>query len=145
MSNKELVMLVGLPRSGKSTWAKQQGIPIVNPDSIRLALHGSPFLEKAEPLVWVFTHYMIDSLFISGHDKIILDATNITRERRDQFYDKDYFVTHKVMKVPVDVCLERAREEAPILLPVIQKMAEQIEWPDKKEMCYASRKKDNSD
>src|SRR5690554_6874569 len=31
-----LICTVGLPRSGKTTWARKQSYPIVNPDSIRL-------------------------------------------------------------------------------------------------------------
>ena len=37
---EDLIVMVGLPRSGKTTWARKQGYPIVNPDSIRLAFHG---------------------------------------------------------------------------------------------------------
>ncbi|KKK82651.1 hypothetical protein LCGC14_2801230, partial [marine sediment metagenome] len=48
---KKLILTVGLPRSGKSTWARKQGHPIVNPDSIRLALYGEPFIEEAEPMI----------------------------------------------------------------------------------------------
>ena len=40
---KEIIVTVGLPRSGKTTWAREQGYPIVNPDSIRLSLHGKRF------------------------------------------------------------------------------------------------------
>jgi predicted kinase len=35
---QQLILTVGLPRSGKTTWAKQQGVPMVNRDAIRLAL-----------------------------------------------------------------------------------------------------------
>lgn len=78
-------MTVGLPQSGKSTWAKAQGYPIVNPDSIRLAIHGQPFIKEAEPFVWATAKYMVRSLFLAGHDVVILDATNITRKRRDEW------------------------------------------------------------
>lgn len=44
---KKLILTIGLPRSGKSTWAKQQGCPVVNPDSIRLALHGKAYIQEA--------------------------------------------------------------------------------------------------
>ena len=33
---KKLIMTIGLPRSGKSTWARTQACPIVNQDSIKL-------------------------------------------------------------------------------------------------------------
>ncbi len=45
---KKLICTVGLPRSGKSTWCKTQSYPIVNKDSIRLALHGQRYLQDAE-------------------------------------------------------------------------------------------------
>lgn len=67
-----LLVTVGLPRSGKSTWAKQQGAPVVNPDAIRLALHGQAFLQEAEPLVWVMAKYMVEALFLAGHSTVIL-------------------------------------------------------------------------
>ena len=77
MKNKTLILTVGLPRSGKSTWAMQQGYPVVNPDSIRLALHGHRFREESEEHVWAIAKTMVNSLFIAGHDKVIVDATNI--------------------------------------------------------------------
>ncbi len=80
-----LLMTVGLPRSGKSTWATLQGYPIVNPDSIRLALHGQPFISSAEPFVWAIAKCMVNSLFLAGHQRVILDATNTTRQRRDEW------------------------------------------------------------
>lgn len=38
---KTLHMMVGLPRSGKSTVANGLGFPIVEPDAIRRAVRGS--------------------------------------------------------------------------------------------------------
>lgn len=48
MSENILVITVGLPRSGKSTWAKTLGAPIVSCDAIRQALGVYPFVPKAE-------------------------------------------------------------------------------------------------
>ena len=48
---KTLILTVGLPRSGKSTWALQQGHPVVNRDGIRKALHGEVYLQPAEDMV----------------------------------------------------------------------------------------------
>ena len=45
-------------RSGKTTWARQQGVPIVNRDAIRLALHGQRFEPRAESVVWAHLRYV---------------------------------------------------------------------------------------
>ena len=82
---KTLIAMVGLPRSGKSTWAKKAGHPIVSPDAIRLALHGQRFISEAEPFVWAIAKAMVRALFLAGHSAVILDATNNTRKRRDEW------------------------------------------------------------
>ena len=80
MHEETLILTVGLPRSGKSIWAKKQGIPIVNPDSIRLALHGKAFILEAEDFVWTIAYTMARALFLAGHETVIIDATNITKK-----------------------------------------------------------------
>lgn len=55
---KEIELMVGLPRSGKSTYAMNQGVPVVNPDSVRLALHGQPYIAEAEGMVWAVVFLM---------------------------------------------------------------------------------------
>lgn len=104
-----LIATVGLPRSGKSTWARDQGYPIVNPDAIRLSMHGQRFVERAEPLVWAVAKCMVRSLFTAGHRTVILDATNTTRKRRDEWRSADWGLFFKPVGTPRDVCVERAR------------------------------------
>lgn len=107
---KTLVLCVGLPRSGKSTWARLQECPIVNPDSIRLALHGKPFIPEAEQFVWAIAKTMVRSLFLAGHDRVVVDATNTTRKRRDDWkssqWDREYIEFPK----DVTLCKNRAEE-----------------------------------
>jgi len=127
---KTLILTVGLPRSGKSSWAskKVKDFVVVNPDAIRLAIYGQPFIKEAEPLVWMFAKYMVESLFLGGHDKIILDSTATNRRARD-FWKSDKWVRrYKLFKTSKEVCIERAKkDEKEYLIPVIERMAAQYE------------------
>ena len=118
---KELICMVGLPRSGKSTEAKKLGYPIVSPDAIRLALYGKPYITEAEGMVWTIADYMVRSLFLAGHDKVIIDATNTTKVRRDRWQDDSWKTNFIVVNTPLDICLQRAKE-ANFPQEVIQRM-----------------------
>lgn len=125
-----LILTVGLPRSGKSFWSRQTGLPTVNPDSIRLALHGQEFCPSAEPMVWAVARLMVKSLFLAGHPVVILDATNLTPRRRDEWLSKDWTCEYVGFTTPMEVCLERAHATGkPNLCPVIRRMAKDQEWP----------------
>lgn len=137
-----MVLLCGIPRSGKSTYAQQRkdtvrGCCIVCPDEIRLALHGQRFEPRAEPMVWAMAEVMARSLLAQGHE-VIIDATNTTTERRKPWIRlaRDFAapLSIKVFQVPEYVA--HGRNKAPIgvvegysSLPstVIERMAKQWE------------------
>jgi predicted enzyme related to lactoylglutathione lyase/predicted kinase len=137
--DKILIATVGLPRSGKTTWALSQAWPIVNPDSIRLAIHGQRFLSRAEPFVWATAKAMVRALFLAGHKIVILDATNTRRKLRDEWQSEDWATFFKVMDTGAEICLERAAEQRDAeIIPVIERMAARYEplghdekaWPE---------------
>ena len=127
---KILILMVGLPRSGKTTkaleLAARHGAAIVNPDAIRLAIHGSAFVPTAEPFVWATAHAMVDALFLAGHPAVVLDACNNTRKRRDEWrygkWDRREFVS---LDMDEKTCIGRV--ECGDIIPVIKRMAEQHE------------------
>ncbi len=129
MTPKTLILTVGLPRSGKTTWARGTGHPIVSPDSVRLALHGQRFAAQAEPFVWAIARLMAEALFLAGHGTVVVDATNVSVKRRDQW--REWFpnadlVLHVIPTGP-DVCLTRAAQAGDdAIMPVINRMAR--EW-----------------
>ena len=119
---------MGLPRSGKSTVAKTMGYPIVNPDAIRLAVYGQRFWAAGEKLVWANADIMVKALFGAGHDKVVLDATNLTRWQRDQWQSKDWETIIHPIHTPPDVCKQRAIDTCqPDLVEVIDMMLEKFE------------------
>lgn len=127
-----LVLTVGLPRSGKSTWALTKGYPIVCPDAIRMAMHGSAFNPETERMVWAIAHYMVKALFYSGHHIVILDATNTTRERRAEWKSLRWKRRYMLFQVSKEECLARAADR-PDLWPIIERMATQFEKIDQEE------------
>ena len=120
------------PQVRQTTWAKAYAAsnhgPIVNPDSIRLALHGQRFVIEAEGFVWATAHVMVRSLFLAGHDLVIFDSTNVVRRRRDEWQSRSWRTRFVVMETPKEECLRRANalNDAEIV-PVIKRMAAQWE------------------
>lgn len=132
-----LIMTMGLPRSGKSTWAREYmlarpGVAIVNPDSIRLAIHGTAFDPKHEPRVWATAHDMVDALFLAGHTEVILDATNLTKARRNEWrVPKWRRALVDFSRVPASECVKRAiKGDRDYLVDVIVRMSRNIEPPE---------------
>jgi len=128
-----LVLCVGLPRSGKSTWSKEQGHPIVCPDAIRLALHGQPFIGLAEPFVWAIAKVMARALFLAGHSTVILDSTNTTKKRRDEWKSDNWIRKYEIFTLGKEPCKQRvlqsgATEEHKLgLIEAIERMTDQYE------------------
>ena len=125
---KTLHMMVGLPRSGKSTVAKGLGFPIVEPDAIRKAVHGSAWRAESEPLVWGLADVMVRALFLAGHNDVVLDAVNHTGHRRGLWASSDWVVKYHLVETPESVCIERAVAcGQDYLVPVIRRMSSQFE------------------
>ena len=112
---KYLILTQGLPQSGKSTWAKAQGHPIVNRDSIRLAIGGSIRYFSEEDRVSEIERIMVRALFAAGHDKVILDATHLKlkyitawEEFAKSFTDMEIRVSLVPFYTSLEECIERA-------------------------------------
>lgn len=128
MKKNILCLTIGLPRSGKTTWARKEGVPIVNPDSIRYALHGQRFQPLAEPMVWAIAMIMVRSLFLAGHEKVIVDATHMTRKRRDFWKSPDWQISFRTFETSKEECIRRAIElNDQEIIPVIERMEAEFE------------------
>lgn len=81
MRNK-LIVLVGLPGSGKSTWAARQNIGILASDAVREILTGDPENQAANRLVFPTLRYLLAMRVKAGMTATILDATSLTPKER---------------------------------------------------------------
>lgn len=92
MKNNKVIICVGIPASGKSTWAKEfvknnKSCIRINRDDIRQSTKGSPILSsKGEEFVTMVQTSMIDSALMSGYD-IIIDNTNVKKEYIDSILE----------------------------------------------------------
>lgn len=131
MKGKTLICMVGLPRAGKSTHVKQlreMGVPIVNGDSIRLAMHGERYIKLAETMIHAVSEIMVRALFIAGHDKVCVDETCVRRAHRDKWRHGDWDTVFWHIDTSKEVCLERAaKTEDSHIVPVIERMANQFD------------------
>lgn len=132
----KLRFLIGLPRSGKSTWATdwvrkrpdETAFPrvVVCADDIRLAVTGQRFNHCAEPVVAMIKKYMIESLLARGHD-VLVDETNTTKSSIRRNFEADIDAQWTLINTPADVCKERAVDtNQPDLIPVINRMECQL-------------------
>lgn len=103
--------MMGIPRSGKSTWADQnlKECAILCRDDIRLAM-GFKFLSSMEPIV-DFVHQMAFEAMMRRGARICLDSTHTNIE----FINKIYMISSKYqyerffihMDTPIGICLQR--------------------------------------
>jgi predicted kinase len=124
--SKQLICMVGLPRSGKSTIVrelqKSLKCPVVRRDDIRLELHGQRYAHEAEPFVKAISTLMIRTLFRS-HDTVICDETNYSRAARDLHKSDQWETLFYEVDTPVSICQERAiATQQPDLVDVIAEM-----------------------
>jgi predicted kinase len=136
---KTLIMLIGLPRSGKSTYTKnlveesRGGVAVISADTIRKILYGQCFYADGEPLMWSIRDVFLKSLMESGTD-IVIDETNINYKNRGKAIGlalkHGYEVDAVWIETPVKICEERAMDTAQSeLIPVINRMATQFQRP----------------
>ena len=119
-----LHMMVGLPRSGKSTVARKLGYPIVEPDAIRRVLYEQPFDNKNEMLVWGLAKTMVMALFEAGHKDVILDACNHTHERRRVWMSDNWVCKYHLVNTSEEECIKRAKQLKQLyLIPVIKSIS----------------------
>lgn len=126
----KLLALVGNCRSGKSTYAEEwRNDPdgefriVINPDSIRIALHGTSFTmdqlhSNGELMVKMILRTVVKALYNDGY-YVCVDACNCHLEDIKYWLSIDRNAEFQYIATPLEVCKERARQVYPPLVYTI--------------------------
>jgi predicted kinase len=106
-----IVVLVGLPGSGKSTYLERLGVPYLSSDAIRKLLVDDEADQSANNRVFLTLHSLLRHRLALGRPLTYIDATNLTREERCAYIiigqEFGCQVEAVYFDVPLEVCLER--------------------------------------
>ena len=133
-------MMVGLPGSGKTTFAHniEKGAVVISSDIIRKELWGNEGSQGDNKIVFQELEYrVIQNLMMDK--SVVYDATNINAKKRKEFLKKLNKVPNvkkicMLMSVPYDQCLQK-NEERDRVVPedVIARMYINFQIPQSRE------------
>lgn len=137
MNKNVLIVLCGLPASGKSTYAEmlaESGIfQRVCPDLIRKALYGDESIQGDGERVFKIAFHDIKE-YGCLYENVVFDATNINANRRKKLVEemRGYFdiIICKWFSTPLGICRERNQQrERQVPFEVMLRMACNFEEP----------------
>ena len=138
MPEQRVVVLIGLPGSGKSTWvAKQNGVAISS-DELRRWLRDDATDQSIHGLVFRLMRDFVRMRISLGAPVTYVDATNLTRKHRRQFIKiaehSGCLCEAVYFEVPLDECLRRNEvRDRKVPADAIRAMAERVEPPSESE------------
>jgi len=133
-SKGTVVLAIGLPGSGKSSWFKRNNISPLSSDLVRSILFDDPNEQRFQDLVFSNLRSMLRARLIARRPMNYVDATNLTPHERSSWIklakDSGYEAQALYFDVPLDVCLERnQRRQRTVSEDIMRKMAAKLKPP----------------
>jgi predicted kinase len=130
----KIVIAVGLPGSGKSTYFKHRGWNAISSDEIRRLIADDPEDQTFHARVFATIRYLIRQRLATGRPVTYVDATHLTRWERRPYIQlaRRYGCKIEVLffDVPVETCIERNKSrERVVPSQVIREMSRKLQVP----------------
>ncbi len=133
-----VVLTIGLPGSGKTTWYKRRGVTPLSSDLLRNILFDDISEQRYQGLVFSTLRSLLRARLIAKMPWNYVDATNLSPHERRQWIKMaksfGYEVQAVFFDVPLAVCLDRnSKRDRQVTDEVMHKMAERLRPPAFKE------------
>jgi predicted kinase len=111
-----VILAIGLPGSGKSSWFKRHNVTPLSSDMLRALLFDDAQEQRFQDLVFSNLRSMLKARLIARRPMNYVDATNLTPQERHNWVKlaKDYGYEAQAVffDVPLEVCLERNKKRS---------------------------------
>ena len=129
-----VVLAIGLPGSGKTTWFGRRGITPLSSDLLRNILFDDVEEQRYQGLVFSTLRSLLRARLIARMPMNYVDATNLSIHERRQWIKMaksfGYEVQAVFFDVSLEVCLDRNRQrDRSVSEDVMRKMAEKLKPP----------------
>jgi predicted kinase len=129
-----VVLAIGLPGSGKSSWFKRHNITPLSSDMLRSLLFDDPAEQGFQDLVFSNLRSMLKARLLARRPLNYVDATNLTPHDRHSWIklakDYGYEVQAVFFDVPLEVCLERNHRRPRVVSDeVMRQMSAKLKAP----------------
>ncbi|HET9086808.1 MAG TPA: AAA family ATPase [Acidobacteriaceae bacterium] len=133
-----VVLTIGLPGSGKTTWFKRRGVTPLSSDMLRSILFDDITEQRYQGLVFSTLRSLLRARLIAKMPWNYVDATNLSPHERRQWIKMarsfGYEVQAVFFDVPFEVCMQRnLRRDRMLNEETMAKMQERLRPPSFKE------------